>query len=374
LAARKSITVPKPSFSTAKRFPSPLESRRRKDSRQENRLRTSTDYLLAALFALSSRNRQPADHRPEPNVIPLKFGWTFRSGFQAGLASSWTVEVSAKTGFGLDRLKATLKDAAWAGLHKRPSPPIGKARLMVRDRLRKMLASDQKLSSAKRKHRLIKRQAFDQFCTKIGGISDTEALLGFFHHSGVLFYRPGLFQNQIVLDQNWALDAIYALFDREPAALVRHNHPQKGRNAVRAFFSPESAATPKTRQWEFCSESRLYPPVSMKHAILCGTDYSSPGDGAGRFHANRWPVILLSARIATDGTVRPMKTEDRRTCPSCGNEFSGAMEKSDPGNNQNSEQERILEILDYWHKIEFFVPFDLEKMIDDSLCLPQRRR
>jgi hypothetical protein len=43
------------------------------------------------------------------------------------------------------------------------------------------------------------------------------------------------------------------------------------------------------------------------------------------------------------------------------------MEKLDPGDNQNSEQERILEILDYWHKIEFFVPFDLEKMIDDSL-------
>jgi hypothetical protein len=42
------------------------------------------------------------------------------------------------------------------------------------------------------------------------------------------------------------------------------------------------------------------------------------------------------------------------------------MEKSDPGDNQNSEQERILEILDYWHKIEFFIPFDLEKMIDDS--------
>jgi AAA domain len=43
------------------------------------------------------------------------------------------------------------------------------------------------------------------------------------------------------------------------------------------------------------------------------------------------------------------------------------MEKCDPGDNQNSEQERILEILDYWHKIEFFVPFDLEKMVDDSL-------
>ena len=36
--------------------------------------------------------------------------------------------------------------------------------------------------------------------------------------------------------------------------------------------------------------------------------------------------MLLSAQIAAEGAGRPMKTEDRRTCPSCGNELSGAME------------------------------------------------
>jgi internalin A len=131
------------------------------------------------------------------------------------IGSSWTVEVSAKTDFGLDRLKATLKDAASACLHKRPPPPIGKSRLKVRDRLRKMLANDQKQPSTQRRHRLINRQAFDQLCTKIGGISDTEALLGFLHHNGVLFYRKELFQGRIVLDQNWALEAIYAIFHRD---------------------------------------------------------------------------------------------------------------------------------------------------------------
>jgi len=132
--------------------------------------------------------------------------------FSDWIGSSWTVEVSAKTDYGLERLKATLQ---WACLHKRPPPPIGKGRLKVRDRLRKMLGSDQQLPSTKRKHRLIKRLAFEQLCSKIGGISDTEALLGFLHHNGVLFYRPGLFENQIVLDQNWAMEAIYALFDRK---------------------------------------------------------------------------------------------------------------------------------------------------------------
>ena len=43
------------------------------------------------------------------------------------------------------------------------------------------------------------------------GISDTEALLGFLHHNGVLFYRKELFQSQIILDQNWALEAINSI-------------------------------------------------------------------------------------------------------------------------------------------------------------------
>jgi internalin A len=131
------------------------------------------------------------------------------------IGSSWTVEASAKTDFGLDRLKATLKDAAWACLHKRPPPPIGKGRLKVRDRLRQMLKEDQERVSAQRRHRLLERANFDRICDEVGGISDKEALLDFLHHNGVVFYRPGLFQNQIILDQNWALEAIYAIFNRD---------------------------------------------------------------------------------------------------------------------------------------------------------------
>jgi hypothetical protein len=37
-------------------------------------------------------------------------------------------------------------------------------------------------------------------------------------------------------------------------------------------------------------------------------------------------VVLLSALIAAKGTDRSMSTDPLRACPSCGNEFSGAME------------------------------------------------
>jgi hypothetical protein len=64
------------------------------------------------------------------------------------IGSLWTVEVSAKTDYGLERLKATLQDAAWACLHKRTPPPIAKSRVTVRDRLRQMLSKeDQELPS-----------------------------------------------------------------------------------------------------------------------------------------------------------------------------------------------------------------------------------
>jgi internalin A len=125
------------------------------------------------------------------------------------------VELSAKTDFGLDRLKATLKDVAWVCLDKRPPPPIGVGRLKVRDRLRKMLEEDQKREPAKRKHRLLERTEFDRICAETTGVSDSTALLDFLHQNGAVFYRSGLFGDRIVLDQNWALEAIYEIFDRK---------------------------------------------------------------------------------------------------------------------------------------------------------------
>jgi internalin A len=70
----------------------------------------------------------------------------------------------------------------------------------------------------------MERGEFDGLCAQEGGISDTEAFADFLHHSGVVFYRRGLFGGRIVLDQNWALQAIYAIFDRKKSLpLLRNN-------------------------------------------------------------------------------------------------------------------------------------------------------
>jgi internalin A len=112
-------------------------------------------------------------------------------------------------------LAEALREAVRDCLYRRPPPAIGAGRVRVRDRLRHLLAEDQMRSAAQRQYRLLERKEFDHLCDEVGGISNKEALLRFLHDSGVIFYRAGLLGDYIVLDQNWALEAIYALFDRK---------------------------------------------------------------------------------------------------------------------------------------------------------------
>ena len=125
------------------------------------------------------------------------------------------IEVSARTGLNLGTLKEHIRESVRDRFERRPPPPIGLGRIKVRDRLRQMLEEDQKRESAHRQHRLLERPEFERLCEDLGGISDKEAMLDFLYHNGVIFYRPGLFQNQIILDQNWALEAIYSIFHRD---------------------------------------------------------------------------------------------------------------------------------------------------------------
>jgi Leucine-rich repeat (LRR) protein/GTPase SAR1 family protein len=48
-------------------------------------------------------------------------------------------------------------------------------------------------------------------------------LQSYFHNSGVFFYHEGLFNDQIILNQQWAIDAVYTLFDRQ-GMFMRHRN------------------------------------------------------------------------------------------------------------------------------------------------------
>lgn len=54
---------------------------------------------------------------------------------------------------------------------------------------------------------------FANFCEQ-AGIEDAQWFADYLHQIGFIFYQADSFQNQLILNQNWAIEAIYKLFDR----------------------------------------------------------------------------------------------------------------------------------------------------------------
>lgn len=169
---------------------------------------------------------------------------------------------SAKTGNGFRGLRGQIEDAVRDLIGARPPQLIGRGRLAVRNRLRAMLAEDQKRPKAERRHRLLTEAEFRTICDEEGGVSSAAALLTFLHRTGVVFHNPGLFGGQIVLDQQWALDAIYTLLDRARAVpLLRALHGRFTRaeieGAVWGEYTPDEQQTflGMMRECDICFES-----------------------------------------------------------------------------------------------------------------------
>ena len=89
---------------------------------------------------------------------------------------------------------------------------IGASRARVKARLEQMLEED---SAAPHGWRSIKQENFARICDEEKLVSEPKFLLDYLHNAGAVFYRKGLFEDRIILDQSFALDAIYTLFNRD---------------------------------------------------------------------------------------------------------------------------------------------------------------
>ena len=121
---------------------------------------------------------------------------------------------SARTGRGGASLKEFLVDARTYLRDRDGICTIGKGRHLVWQQLDAWRQEDQQLPAQERLHRTLSKEQFASLCEHIGGISSPEALLRFLHNKGVVFHSPDLFHDRIILDQSWALDAVYAVFER----------------------------------------------------------------------------------------------------------------------------------------------------------------
>jgi internalin A len=134
---------------------------------------------------------------------------------------------SAKQDRGRAALAEALQQAViWLKERQRVSE-IGIGRAQVKRRLEEMRDADAAGPPEARQYRTIAREHFRLLCEQAGGVSDPDQLLAYLHNTGTVFYRSGLFDDRIVLDQGWALESIYAVFHREKC--VRRLQRQKGR-------------------------------------------------------------------------------------------------------------------------------------------------
>ena len=111
--------------------------------------------------------------------------------------------------------EALAEAAAW--LHERHgTATIGIGRARVKQRLEVLRDADAALPPAERQHRSLSQEYYVGLCNEGNGdVSSPSQLLGYLHNAGTVFYREGLFGERIILDQGWALEAIYAVFNRE---------------------------------------------------------------------------------------------------------------------------------------------------------------
>jgi internalin A len=128
-----------------------------------------------------------------------------------------TLHYSAKDDRGRAALDEALRDAVgWLRAPGREGVPVvGAGRLKVQRRLEAMRDADALLPPEEKRHRTLGQEEFRLLCEEAGGVGSPEHLLRFLSNAGTVFHREGLFGDRIVLDQAWALDAIYAVFNRQ---------------------------------------------------------------------------------------------------------------------------------------------------------------
>ncbi len=113
--------------------------------------------------------------------------------------------INAKTGLKIKSLKSAIEEEAEqlikTNIEELPTSWVN-IRKAVAD---KRLAKDKTLAWA----------AFENICRDCELTTDPNVILGYLHRAGELFHYDNQFDNQIILDQEWALKAVYAVLKRD---------------------------------------------------------------------------------------------------------------------------------------------------------------
>jgi internalin A len=168
------------------------------------------------VLVIQSQCDRPEDERDPPLPPGALDGFGYKKVLHYGAKGDGT---HAR---GHAALEETLLDAVQWMRDNQGVAKIGPGRAAVKEALEAKLAAGQ---------RLISHQSYLDLCAEVertgkGRVTDPALLLDYLHNIGTVFYRKGLFGDQLILDQAWALDAVYAVFDRASQSFkkIERNH------------------------------------------------------------------------------------------------------------------------------------------------------
>ncbi|WP_337879702.1 COR domain-containing protein, partial [Rheinheimera sp.] len=117
------------------------------------------------------------------------------------------LDISSKTPDGLEQFYPTFKRALQQQLSSNNDIWLPKSWLAVEQEIRQVIATQPELKQ-------LPFADFEALCEKHSVTAPT-TLANYLHQSGTLFYRAGHFNNQLILDQQWALQGVYLLLERQ---------------------------------------------------------------------------------------------------------------------------------------------------------------
>ncbi len=118
------------------------------------------------------------------------------------------LQVSAQENKGFKVLEHKLKKAFQENstLHQQLNLTLPNSWIAIRKQIEALQNQGQKMLTFEEFKKLWQEQKME---------SSVQTLVNYFHNTGLFYYRVGYFDNQIVLNQDWAIQAIYEILNRE---------------------------------------------------------------------------------------------------------------------------------------------------------------
>jgi GTPase SAR1 family protein len=107
---------------------------------------------------------------------------------------------------------------------------------------------------------------FKQLCRQ-AGVGHAEWFASYLHKTGVLFYQESTFQDRIILDQNWAINAIYRVFDPKGHRELIEQMRGRFKGAYTQIFWPDANETERNIYLDFMRNCGICYEPNRKHDI-----------------------------------------------------------------------------------------------------------